>query len=71
MAQARATRFYAENKGGSARCDLVAMDTSDGEFNLSYDNFLALFDISIPKGEEVAFEVSAKLIEESECKLPR
>lgn len=69
--QARAQRYYAENKEGSSWMDVVCVETDEGGFEMSYDAFRNFFDLEIPKGREIAFEVSAKQVKEKNCKLPR
>ena len=71
MAQAWATRFYAENDGGSSSLDAVAVSTERGGFHMGYEEFLELFGLEIAKGKEIAFDVTAKKIKAGECEVPR
>ena len=71
MRQARATRFYAEVKDGSASIDMVEVDTATGQFSIGYEHFVAFFGLEIRKGHEIAFAVKATVLPERKCTVPR
>ena len=71
LGQGRGTRFCAENKVGSSSIDLVQIETNEGTFDIAYDTFKELFHLEVEPGDEVAFEVKASAIKETECEVPR
>lgn len=71
MNQARATRYYAENKINTAWLDVVYVETREGGWQMSYEDFRLFFDLEIPKGGEIAFKVEAKLIKKRDCEVAR
>lgn len=56
----RATRFHAENKGKSMSVDLVVLETNEDTFEISYEAFKEVFELYIPKNDEIEFIVRAE-----------
>lgn len=70
--QARAARFYAENKAKSSEIDIVQVETVWGEFEIGYEPFVRLFGLEIKKGGEICFEIKGvTVIPEKECVVAR
>ena len=71
MAQGRAIRYYAEQKGGSSSLDVVEVTTMMGTFQMGYEQFNALFGLEIQKGGDIAFSVEkAYRLKSEECEVP-
>lgn len=69
--EARATRFYAANKSGSAFIDTVLIETEKGDFNIAYDIFESLFDQKLAEGSEIGMRIETTRLPASAVSIPR